>query len=470
MTPALHLHAIAQFSALRIVDSVIEGTLIGVFAAILLRVARRQSAGARFAAWFSALMSIVVLPFVRSGLWLHSGTAATSRQPAITVPDSWAVYLFAIWAVVAVWSLVGVGRAVWHLRMLRKSCVPIDVATLDSVLRETFRRYPMKRSVALCTSEQVRVPTAIGLVKPAVVMPRWVMEELTPVELNQIVLHELAHLRRWDDWTNLAQQLVKAFFFFHPAVWWIERKLALEREMACDDAVVAETASPRAYAECLAHLAERSFVQRGLALAQAALGRVRQISFRVAQILDANRPTERARNWKPAALLITGFAIVCAVFGASMPQLIGFQNGEPVRVSGSTLATSSPHIISPTVISERGSEVPSHRIVSTTAATSQAPRIVQARLNARTGHRNLPVQEQRVALRHDQKPQTSGMVHLASGERTTPAPITETVFVLIESRPSGSPEQQGYRIQMWRLTVLRQVVDPTGTQPPRKQT
>jgi beta-lactamase regulating signal transducer with metallopeptidase domain len=71
-------------------------------------------------------------------------------------------------------------------------------------------------------------------------------------------LHELAHLRRYDDWTNLAQKLVKALFFFHPAVWWIEKQVSLEREMACDDAVLAETASPRAYAECLAHLAEKT--------------------------------------------------------------------------------------------------------------------------------------------------------------------------------------------------------------------
>ena len=95
--------------------------------------------------------------------------------------------------------------------------------------------------------------------KPVVVVPGWVMQELSADELNQILLHELAHLRRWDDWTNLAQKVVKALFFFHPAVWWIEKRVSLEREMACDDAVIAETASPRAYAECLTHLAERTF-------------------------------------------------------------------------------------------------------------------------------------------------------------------------------------------------------------------
>ena len=90
------------------------------------------------------------------------------------------------------------------------------------------------------------------------------MQELSAVELNAILLHELAHLRRWDDWTNLIQKIVGAVLFFHPAVWWIEKKLALEREMACDDLVLAKTASPRAYAECLVSLAEKSLLRRGL--------------------------------------------------------------------------------------------------------------------------------------------------------------------------------------------------------------
>src|SRR5213078_2563160 len=120
---------------------------------------------------------------------------------------------------------------------------------------------------------------------PTVVIPAWLMEELPAAELNQILLHELAHLSRWDDWSNLAQKIVKALFFFHPAVWWIERKVSLEREMACDDAVLAENHSPRAYAECLVHLAEKSVLRRGVALAQAAVGRIRQTTLRVAQIL-----------------------------------------------------------------------------------------------------------------------------------------------------------------------------------------
>ena len=145
------------------------------------------------------------------------------------------------------------------------------------------------------------------------------------MELNAILLHELAHLRRRDDWTNLVQKVVGALLFFHPAVWWIEKKLALEREMACDDMVLAQTSSPRAYAECLVSLAEKSFLRRGLALAQAAVDRLRNVSLRVTQILDVNRP-RATRVWGPAPALVAGVSLACLVALSHAPtRLVSFE-------------------------------------------------------------------------------------------------------------------------------------------------
>ncbi len=169
------------------------------------------------------------------------------------------------------------------------------------------------------------------------------MQELSAAELNQIFLHELAHLRRRDDWTNLAQQFVRAIFFFHPAVWWIENNASLEREIACDDAVLAETASPRAYAECLAHLAERSFVQRSVALAQAAIGRIRQTSSRVARILDVNRAKSTQRNWKPAVSLVAAFSFACVVSVSRAPQLIAFESTHAAQAGSRTAESEFQH-------------------------------------------------------------------------------------------------------------------------------
>ncbi len=124
---------------------------------------------------------------------------------------------------------------------------------------------------------------------PSLPFPAWALQEIPADELQAICLHELAHLRRWDDWTNLAQKILKAIFFFHPAVWFIENRLSLEREMACDDAVLAANFSPRVYAESLLGLAEKSFLRRGIELAQAAVGQVWQLKLRIVEILRRDR-------------------------------------------------------------------------------------------------------------------------------------------------------------------------------------
>lgn len=453
MTPALDLQVIAQYSALRIIESLAEGAVIFAFAATLLRIVRHQNAGTRFAVWFSALVAIAVSPVI-GGIWSseisHSGTWL--RQPAIMVPDSWAVYLFAGWGVIAGWLLLGVARAIWRLRALRKSCTPVDPSSLDSALRETLRLTPSDRPVSLCTSEQVRVPTAIGLAKPMIVVPRWVIEELSVGELKQIFLHEMAHLRRRDDWTNLLQQVVKAVFFFHPAVWWIEKNVALEREIACDDAVLAETESPRAYAECLAHLAERSFIQRSIALAQAALGRIRQTSARVAQILDGSRP-KGTRTWKPAVSMVAGFAIVFSIAASRFQRVIAFQDDSPAAASRAEVEMPASEI--------------SGLVHNATYDQLTRPRATEAKLRARSeDHRSTNRLKRAPAVAA--KPKTDGLIHLANSKPVV-APVQETLVVFIQGIDQSAAVDGVPDIQMWRVTVLRYLVKPASSTAPRKQ-
>ena len=323
---SLNLQFIARLSAARMLNCTAEGIGIALLAWILLRALGRQNSGTRFAVWFSTLLGIAALPL----LGFFGSNGGEMAKSEITLPASWALYLFAGWLLMAVAGLLRIGVGFWHLRRLRKGCVRIDAPDLDPLLQETLEEFDSSRPVAVCVSDRLQVPTAIGFLKPLVVIPSWAMRELSPVELNAILLHELAHLRRWDDWTNLIQKVLGALLFFHPAVWWIEKKLALEREMACDDLVLAKTASPRAYAECLVSLAEilaeKSLLRRGLALAQAAVGRIRHMSFRVAQILDEKRPGA-TRVWKPAPVLLAGMSLACLMVFSDAPRLVSFETG-----------------------------------------------------------------------------------------------------------------------------------------------
>jgi len=511
MIATVNINAIAQTSAVQIVDCLVEGMLIAIFAGLVLRVARRQSSGTRFAIWFSTLMAIATLPFFGSSVWSHAVSTRNATDPAITLPGSWAIYLSGAWAAIAAWLLIGIGRGVWHLHVLRKSCLPVDLATIDVRLQRTLAHQPSKRPARLYTSHLVHVPTAVGLLKPAILLPPWAMQELSPDELNQILLHELAHLRRWDDWTNLAQKVVKALFFFHPAVWWIEKRVSLEREMACDDAVLAETASPRAYAECLARLAEKTLMQRSVALAQAALGRIRQTSLRVAQILDVNRSTKANLAWKPAVSVVLGFAAVCVVGLSRAPRLIAFRDGQSASVgssviAGSTIASSK---LATTLAHAENARfttgTPTPHVAASNAVFQQQPvRVVPASPNerARTVRRTLSSSERVAAMQSAARPtgigqtsvvQTSmvqngavrtGMVRFAETRQpdarsadvhltkanAVPVAFIETWLVVFESGENGSAGESVYQIHMWRVMVLHPAVNPDSNRIPAKQT
>jgi bla regulator protein blaR1 len=326
------LQALAQICTERLLNTAVEGIVIACMVWLLLRIIGRQNSGTRFAIWLSALLAVAALPFL-SGLELgrtHAGSVLPANLPGeITLSSSWAYYLFAAWGAGACLSLLGLTVGLWRVRQIRMQCCEVDLSTLDPAIAGTLRDSKCRRPVKLCVSSDVATPAAIGFFRPAIVFPAGLLSQLSADEINVILLHELAHLRRWDDWTNLAQKIVKAVFFFHPAVWWIENHLTLEREMACDDIVLSQTASPRAYASSLISFAEKLRNVRGLALAQSLVSRMCQMSLRVAHILDARRP-DRKGLWAP--VLGVSAVLLALVLGAVAyaPRVVAFQSQESV--------------------------------------------------------------------------------------------------------------------------------------------
>lgn len=339
MIPPYDLHAIARVATDGLLNSLLGGIALALLAWGVTRASGRQGSGTRFAVWFSGLLAIAVMPWV-SFLGRTPGTVASgASRGAVTLPGAWALYLFVAWVVGASLGLLRVGLSLYRLRRLRSTAVAVDPNQLDPTLRASLAAVQAHRRVTLCYSDAVRVPAAIGYFRPLVLFPVWAVDEIPPAELDAILLHELAHLRRWDDWTNLAQKIVKAIFFFHPAVWFVESRLSLEREMACDDAVLAANFSPRIYAESLLGLAEKSFLRRGVQLAQAAVSHVQQLKLRIAEILRQDRQGS-SRVWKPAVAVVAVAGIVSAYSVARSPRLIAFSAGAPQVAWASAKAAS----------------------------------------------------------------------------------------------------------------------------------
>lgn len=378
MTIAPHDLDLTARIAAAILNSLLAGMGIALVAWVVTRLSRVQGSGTRFVVWFIALVSVAVLPWLGVSEINQSHQVSSVVQSAVTLPASLAVYLAVLWILGSALGLVRVGISLHRVSRLRSTCTAVDLNQLDPSLQNRLAEIQASRRVTLCTSDSVRVPAAIGYVRPIVVFPAWALQEIAPAELNAILAHELAHLRRWDDWTNLAQKIVKAVLFFHPAVWFIENRLSIEREMACDDAVLAANFNPRAYAESLVGLAEKSFLRRGVELAQAAVGHVHQLKMRIAQILSKDRRGSGGM-WKPAVALMAIAAVVAAYGVSHAPSLVVFNSAAPQATSSvvAARAVSTPEtLLQPVNVSFRSPAPKANAIPR--AGASTRPRIVHS--------------------------------------------------------------------------------------------
>lgn len=313
---APELQWLAQIFTERMLNTAAEGMILAGLAWALLRLIGRQSSRTRFAVWFGTLLTIVSLPiFATLGAAAHLPMMAAAKvHQEIILSASWANYLFAAWAIGATFLLLRLSVGLWQVHGLRSSCRKVELEHLEPAMAQVFRDFSARSQTTFCVSERVNVPSALGFLRPAIVFPAWLLPQLSADEIEVILLHEDAHLRRWDQWTNLAQKFARALFFFHPAVWWIENHLTLEREMACDDIVLAQSQSPKAYASFLVAFAEKLQHAPGFELVQALVSRMRQMSMRVAQILDGKR-SRRTGLWAP--VLAVNTILVALVYGAA---------------------------------------------------------------------------------------------------------------------------------------------------------
>ena len=316
--------ALARASATGLADSIVQGTLIAAIAFMLVTAFRNRDARSRFSVLLGSMIAIALLPLLRV---LRAGASSASQGSLFRVAESWVPWLAAVWAVCAAIGLLRVAIGLAKLMRIRRKCRVLDSPAINAEVAEVVAEQSSHRRVRLLVSDEIAVPSAVGFFRPAVLLPAWVVEELPAAELKHVVVHELSHLRRWDDWTNLIQKIVKALFFFHPAVWWMESRLSLEREIACDDAVLRTSNDRRGYAECLAHLAERSFLRRSLSMAQAAVSRVRETSRRVARILSGGSSAKPFGRYAATTVTVLAVGTVGALLHA--PEVVSFGNRQP---------------------------------------------------------------------------------------------------------------------------------------------
>ena len=115
-------------------------------------------------------------------------------------------------------------------------------------------RLRIGRAVRVVQSAAVQVPLVVGWLRPIVMLPASALTGLSPAQLESIIAHELAHVRRHDYLVNALQSVAEVLLYYHPACWWISRRIRVEREHCCDDIAVALCGDGVTYASALADL------------------------------------------------------------------------------------------------------------------------------------------------------------------------------------------------------------------------
>ena len=184
---------------------------------------------------------------------------------------------------------------------------------IDFVRRQTGR-LALRVAPTIAWCRRVSVPMVIGVVRPMILLPFSLAVGVTDEQLELILLHELAHIQRYDLAVNLLQRLIEALLFFHPAVWWLSRQVSLEREQACDDAVLRAGCQGPAYADTLVRVAELCTAARAASWLAATGEGHRQLRHRVLRLFDADPPASvRPATPAVAMLVFLGASAILAL-------------------------------------------------------------------------------------------------------------------------------------------------------------
>jgi len=329
-----------------------QGAVLALALCALL--SRLRSPQARYASAVCALIAMLVVPLATFAILKQSpetvrqlsvggfaemgndlAAAQLSAAPAETpfpfasriVSIDWMSYAVLAWfAGVYMFTLRTLGGWMLFVRLRRQHAEPIAEDLLRTCL-ELQRRLGVSRAVRYVCSKVAESLAVFGSLRPVVVLPLSALAGLSPWQVEAIIAHELAHIKRWDLWVNAFQIATETLLFYHPAVWWVNRVIRNEREHCCDDVAVAACGNAHDYARALAQLEES---RSASVWAMAANGGV--LTTRIGRLLGINRA---ARSMSVTGMAVIGGLCVTGVLlaGTTVAQLQSSPSAAPATAA-----------------------------------------------------------------------------------------------------------------------------------------
>jgi beta-lactamase regulating signal transducer with metallopeptidase domain len=310
------MNPFAEAVSAALIHFVWQALVVAALLWFILGLMRRSSANARYLVACAGLATLAALPILTFS-WLYAGPRAIIQPVLLSsgasvfslnqgISDGRVSNLLPFW-ILRVW-LAGVlifsVRMAWGCRQisaLRRRGSAADGETC-AIITNLARRMGLNRPVRTLVSALANGPSVIGWLRPVLLIPAATLAGLTPEQLDAVLAHELAHIRRYDYLVNLLQMAVEALLFYHPAVWWISTRIRQERELCCDDVAVQACGNPLVYARALAALEKLRPAIPAMAMNAAGA----PLLYRIQRLVGVRAPDPRLSPWPIALMLIAG--------------------------------------------------------------------------------------------------------------------------------------------------------------------
>ena len=335
-----------QVTGWTLIQFVWQGGLVAIATAVGLWLCRRRSPEGRYAIACLGLTAMLAAPVVTAAaLWGPAsvairndvGASAVSgfRGPS-TVPqsaigrqssspsapvstrvtlDEWLPLVVWAWLAGVTVLLLRFAGGCWRVYRLRVAALAEAVSPWQAAAERLANRLRLEATFRVVESRLVDGPSLIGVIRPLILLPVAALTNLAPGQIEALLVHELAHIRRRDYAVNVLQTIAETLLFFHPAVWWVSTRIREEREHCCDDVAVRMCGEPTAYVEALAELASWRTGEIGLSVG-AADG---PLLARVRRLLGAPNEHE-PRPASGLVILALGMIVTAGVAVQSMSQ------------------------------------------------------------------------------------------------------------------------------------------------------
>lgn len=260
------MNAISQALSAALLHFVWQGTAVALLAWIALVLLRNRTPDTRYAASCAALALMAALP--AATIWiLYERPVALSSSIAFAIPPAtraisaspaeWLAlarqWILPVWALGVALFAMRFALAWRHVATLRRAADRAESALADAV-SALAGHMGVGRPVRVLVSRLAEAPSVVGWLRPAILMPGAALAGLDAAQLQAILAHEMAHIRRHDYLVNMLQTIVETLLFYHPAVWWVSSRMRHERELCCDDLAVRHCGDAIGYARALTRL------------------------------------------------------------------------------------------------------------------------------------------------------------------------------------------------------------------------